>query len=171
MKLVNSKMIRRIFFILIILLLVSLCYLALDVAVFLDGEWQLVQGQDLSKSPPEYIFDQINLPNKMEYPTDYWEILHAGKLFFKTPLAIPSVEEPVQVLPDKQNFTPTCPWVLKGILWADNPSAILAHQQSQQSLTVRIGRIVDGFKVIAITKDYVIVKSLAGEFRLELGGR
>ena len=167
---IRSKLRKQIFFCLIILLLVSLCYLAMDIVTFLEGEWQLVHGQEQNESPEKNTYDQINIPVKIEYPTDYWEVLHAGKLFFKTPIYIPNMENPIQELPNKPNLTPTCPWVLKGILWAEDPSAIIAHQQSKLSLTVRIGSIVDDYEVITIKKDYIVVKSLEAEFRLELGG-
>lgn len=167
---------RRILLILIILLLGSISYLALEASIFYEGQWQAVQGSGIrpgSQNPQEF---QVTLPMKKRYAKNHWDVIREGRLFFEPESVVvqptqhtersnqPDVKQPV---PAK----PTCPWVLLGVLYSSDSMAILAHQNSQESQTVRVGTRLGEFEVVEIQNDYVLVQSPDAEFKLELGGK
>ncbi len=174
MMMQNNKKYRRIFLLLILLLLISISYLALEISVFYEGRWQLVQGQGEFQFSKEQSSFELTLPTKWNYREDEWEILRNGKLFFK----------PLPVLPKNPNQPdtgvdtgavmeipkPTCPWNVVGVLLGNEAKAILVHEKTQESQTVIVGSTMGEFEVIEIKKESVLVKSSEAEFKLELGG-
>lgn len=170
---------RRIFLGMLVLLLVSSAYLALEISLYYEGAWQGVQVQGLVGTATGKTFT-VEVPERQNYADEDWDIVRDGQLFFKSLPVVVDVETPddtfvpppyvpeetVTYVPPK----PTCPLVVTGIMLGEQATAILANKQSQMSQTARVGTRLGEFEVIEIARDYVLVKGLDTEFKLEYGG-
>lgn len=166
---------RVILLFLIIILLISITYFALDISTYLAGDWRLVQGENLEKLDfdPQSVVVQVG--EKKSYPPEYWNVISHGELFFKPKpvlkepqLPNSQTEEPaINLSPEK----PTCPWTVSGVIVGQKNKAILVNIENQFSQTVEVGFRLQEFIVSEITVDYVLLKSSKAEFRLELGGK
>lgn len=170
----NSQM-RRILLVLIILLLGSISYLALEASLYYEGQWQAVQGSGVRPQVHQVEPITISLPEKQSYSGQHWDVIRQGRLFFE-PQPVnqaPKVQRPSQPTYQKtvEPPKPTCPWVLLGVLYSSDSTAILGNKQSQTSQTVKVGSILEEFEVMEIHRDHVLVKSPEAEFKLELGGK
>ncbi|MCK4257733.1 MAG: hypothetical protein KAX49_02075 [Halanaerobiales bacterium] len=169
----NHKMNRRIFLLLILLLLISLSYLALEISIYYEGGWQLVQGQEGFLTPNEKSPFIVKLPSKQVYDEDEWDVLRNGKLFFKL---LPVQQNNNQQITDTNPGLiielpkPVCLWNVVGVLLGNEAKAIMEHKENHISQTVTVGSKLEEFEVIEIKKESVLVKSSEAEFRLELGG-
>ncbi|AZR72572.1 hypothetical protein BBF96_03730 [Anoxybacter fermentans] len=166
---------RRILLLLIFILLISISYLALEFSIYVDGRWQIVQGQEIGvKTNKDIETLKIELPKKIDYGNDYWNVLREGRLFFKSlpeKRTVPTNPQPKdQPVTPVTLIKPVCPWVAVGVLLGEEPTAILAHKQNQTSQTVKVGDKLGEYEVMQIEKDFVLLKSPDGEFKLELGG-
>lgn len=165
---------RRILLILIILLLGSISYLALEASIYYEGQWQAVQGSGIrpgSQNPQEF---QVTLPMKKSYAENHWDVIREGRLFFEPEPVVQPPEYIKPNLPIQQPVfpsKPTCPWILLGVLYSSDSSAILANRLNKESQVVWVGTKLGEFEVVEIEKDYVLVESPEAEFKLELGGK
>lgn len=195
----NHNRNRRILFVLIILLLVSISYLALQAASYWGGSWQLVSGSgNATPRPGGSEPFSIQPPGRSDYPAENFGAVRGGRLFFKPrqaeetaavpgkdretvpaeppipPPASPQIppEEPAKPEPIAlpEPPKPTCPYFVSGILWGDSSVAILVHRETKKGETVRVGTAIGNYTVKMIERDSVTIQSTEAEFKLELGG-
>ncbi len=164
---------RVIMLLLIITLLVSISYLALEISIYIEGRWQLVQSAGFQPIPEQRNPFAVQTAEKDTYPQDYWTVVSEGELFFKPLSAQPVTQQPI-VVPQtptvKESPKPTCPWVNMGVMIGNPSLAILTNGQSQKSEIVKVGTRLGDYEVLEITVGYVLVRSSEAEFKLEVGG-
>lgn len=148
----SSNKLRKILLFLTVLLLISVAYLALELATYYEGSWQGVSGAKLRHNPKaNQQALELKVADRVSYPAGYWDIVRGGKLFVKplppapTPEPMPAPEpqptpapapeptpqpapEPApqpepQPVQQPEPPKPSCPYTVTGIIWPKNTDA------------------------------------------------
>lgn len=175
----KSKSSGRLLLLLIVLLLASLSYFALEFSDYYQGSWKIVEGyRPVGSNDASQEKVEIPLPVKEKYNSGYWQVLRRGKLFIKEkPAPEPSnpIEHettPKETKPPAQPTRPECPWQVQGVMLGKEPTAIVANKKTRRSKPIKVGELLEEYRVVEINRNYVILEDSDGEqLKLELGGK